>query len=172
MQRGWSLSSFSTGVSPRRASPRCAHIQTAPSLSHPEALSFVSAAENGRRLEMDLKLRGAGDSTRSSGTGYCMSFMKSVIDQFSIFQKSELRVESPAPRSLYAPSHFTIQKYKDFLDLCDSDSGVPGVPGVCTPPVISPLKRTRTFRAGAKGRHVAPHHGKLLPHRNGRVTVA
>ena len=69
LQRGWSLSSFSTGVSPRRASPRCAHIQTTPSLSHPEALSFVSAAENGRRLEMDLKLRGAGYSTRSSGSG-------------------------------------------------------------------------------------------------------
>ena len=37
-----------------------------------EALSFVSAGENGRRLEMDLKLRGAGDSTRSSGSGYCI----------------------------------------------------------------------------------------------------
>ena len=69
LQRGWSLSSFSTGVSPRRAPWRRAHIQTAPSLSHPEALSFVSAAEDGRRLEMDLKLRGAGDSTRSSGSG-------------------------------------------------------------------------------------------------------
>ena len=32
----------------------------------------ASAAENGRRLEMDLKLRGAGDSTRSSGSGYCI----------------------------------------------------------------------------------------------------
>ena len=41
-------------------------------------------------------------------------------------------------------------------------AGVPGVPGVCTPPVISPLKRTRTFRVGAKGRHVAPPSWKTI----------
>ena len=44
-------------------------LEARPFLSVAQALSFVSAAENGRRLEMDLKLRGAGDSTRSSGSG-------------------------------------------------------------------------------------------------------
>ena len=45
----------------------------------------------------------------------------------------ELRVESPAPRSLYAPSHFTIQKYKDFFDCATPTPGYPEYPEFVRP---------------------------------------
>ena len=45
----------------------------------------------------------------------------------------ELRVESPAPRSLYAPSHFTIQKYKDFFDCAAPTPGYPESPEFVRP---------------------------------------